>query len=1013
MELINGRYELRKEIRRGGFGVTWYAWDTNLDMPVAVKEFSDPDPEHRRKFMREARTLAKFSGSRGIVNVRDFLEADGKAYMVMEYLDGEDLSAYVDQKGRLSLKETMTLLKPVMNVLSGLHAVGVLHRDVSPDNIRITGEGEVKLLDFGSVANLTNETLTRTVTVKPGYAPIEQYSGAAEQGPRTDLYSLCATIYKCITGRKPVDSLVRSFRDELARPSELGVKIRPEEEAVLMKGLSVKPDERYDSIAAFEEAMDLASGGSPKLTQKRGASELAGAAFMDKTETAPASDEPAAKGAKSLAERAFSDEKEPGEQEKTLELKEEPAIESVPEKVWEKPAQKMPSAQRGQEAQREQATVREPVRQASPGEAGNKRAGKKKGKGKFLIPLLLAGALIIAAVIFGTGGGDTPIIPAGTPSGVDYKSGDAYVTFRDRTITDTEINFVEKTEEIYMVTFNECQISDEMMKSIAGWTHVKSLRFDQCGGYSSLDPLAAVPALEKMELWEALDGALAGDELITTDFPETMSGLTIYCDHIDGTTNFMNHFPGLTSLSFSVKEDGCDISFLDNMPKLQYLNIYNQTIDEAECSHLYGHPDLNTVRISEGSLASLGWAEECANIYTIEAEDSLITDLSPLADHEKLTFLMISGAPVSDLTPLTNCKELYELKVDRSKVTSLAGLEGHEKLSSLNIANCQVSDLSPVSDANLTSLNASDNKITTLKPLSGCTNLTTLNVNRNELRDLDGCQDLIKLTYVRAAANHISDISGIKNCSVIKQLQLSKNEISDISALSNDFLDLEILDISDNKIFDISALSGCAALTAIAADNNQISSIQGLAGKENLYAVFISNNNVMDIGALADSMGVLSYLDIGNNSVSNVSILRDLSVQRVWLLMENNNISDLSFLPPLLKYQKMVFYGNPITDASFISAMENANFADFYLTYKEGLDYAAIGASAVSNSTTLVDVPSDKKAAVLKQFKEGSSWKEPVFETAEEADAEMFDYRAEIKSTVIGDQEETEGEIDG
>ena len=174
MEIISDRYELRKEIRRGGFGVTWYGWDKSLDMPVAIKEFSDPDPDHRSKFLREARTLAQFSGCRGIVNVRDFLQTQDKVYMVMEYLDGEDLSTYVDKKGRLSFAETMRLLNPVMDVLMKLHAADMLHRDVSPDNIRLTGDGEVKLLDFGSAASMTSENLTRTITVKPGYAPIEQ-----------------------------------------------------------------------------------------------------------------------------------------------------------------------------------------------------------------------------------------------------------------------------------------------------------------------------------------------------------------------------------------------------------------------------------------------------------------------------------------------------------------------------------------------------------------------------------------------------------------------------------------------------------------------------------------------------------------------------------------------------------------------------------------------------------------------------------------------------------------------
>ena len=286
MEIINGRYELRSEIRRGGFGVTWYGWDKNLDMPVAVKEFSDPDPENRSKFLREARTLAQFSGCRGIVNVRDFLETQDKVYMVMEYLDGEDLSTYVDKKGRLSFEETMRLLTPVMDVLGKLHKANMLHRDVSPDNIRLTSDGEVKLLDFGSVSNMTSENLTRTVTVKPGYAPIEQYSGAAEQGPWTDVYSLCATIYKCITGRKPADSLVRSFRDEVELPSALGVQISPDEEAALMQGFSVRPEDRFSNIDAFRAALKAAKNAAAGAQEKQRIEDLAAQAFSDEAASA-------------------------------------------------------------------------------------------------------------------------------------------------------------------------------------------------------------------------------------------------------------------------------------------------------------------------------------------------------------------------------------------------------------------------------------------------------------------------------------------------------------------------------------------------------------------------------------------------------------------------------------------------------------------------------------------------------------------------------------------------------
>ena len=953
--LINDRYELREEIRRGGFGVTWYAWDTNLDMPVAIKEFSDPDPEHRRKFIREARSLAKVSGSRGIVNVRDYLEFDGRAYMVMEYLDGEDLSARIDRTGRLSLDETWQLLLPVMSVLTKLHKADMIHRDVSPDNIRITGDGEVKLLDFGSVSNLTSEHLTRTVTVKPGYAPIEQYSGAAEQGPWTDEYSLCATIYKCITGRKPVDSLVRSFHDELERPSALGVKISREEEEVLMKGLSVNPRERYGSIDDLVNAMESAGSRSQHSSSVRSSVE-------------------------DLAAKAFSDEAQTSkeEPETTMRL-----------------AQSQNIAQTAQSA-------RQPRRK----------------KNKFIIPCILAGALVLGVAGFaifsggsgnggnGGGGGVLPIpITTGSAEGIEYKSGESYAFVRDTTINDAHIDFIRKNDAITSVYFDSCSIPDEMISRMAEWTKVEKIEFDDCEGFTSLDPLAGMAALKTINIhliWGE-DNVFAGDQFFTTDFPETMTSFYIICDTLEGTTGFLRHFPGVSTLSLNVENGLDDYSFLDSMPNLQYLYLNHMSMDEEACSHLGGHKELSSVQLDDGSLASLEWAKDCPKIRYIIAQDCPITDLSPLAGNESLYQLSLPGSQVSDLTPLASCPKLGSLNVSRSQVSSLEGLENAQELSTLNISRCGVSDLTPLSGCpNLRELYADHNKITSLSAISKCDKMLLIDVSRNELTTLDGCQDMIKLTSLKAVGNHIADISGIRNSTLLSALMLSENEITDISALSNNFVDLKVLDVSNNQISDISALAGCASLEAFAADNNRLMSVSALADKHSLYGVFLSNNELSDITPLRSSMDNLSYLDIGSNSVRDISFLNSLSVKRVWLLMENNNISDISMLPAKLNYQKLVFYGNPIQDVSVISAMQDAGAADFYVSYHDNIDYSALGASPVSDEVSLVDVPSEKKASVLKQFKENTFW-EPAFKSSEEADEEIAAFRAEIRKQIIGD----------
>lgn len=261
--LVHGKYQLLSKIQSGGFGTTWLAMDTTLNMQVAVKEYENADEKRKQQFLEEARSLAKFSGEPGIVNIRDFLEEDEKVYLIMEYLDGKDLKTYIEDKGKVSFAQTYQLLRPVMLTLDKLHQNGMIHRDVSPENIRMLSNGQVKLLDFGSSLEIEcgyDNEKTMTVMVKPGYAPQEQYMNKAMQGAWTDVYAICATMYKCITGKTPMDSLQRSFYDELEKPSELGSDILPEQEKVLFRGMALKKEERISSMLELIKELDCAQG---------------------------------------------------------------------------------------------------------------------------------------------------------------------------------------------------------------------------------------------------------------------------------------------------------------------------------------------------------------------------------------------------------------------------------------------------------------------------------------------------------------------------------------------------------------------------------------------------------------------------------------------------------------------------------------------------------------------------------------------------------------------------------
>lgn len=273
--ILNDRYLVGNAIGQGGFGITYMGRDLKLNMRVAVKEYypngyanrnasvsseitiSDKDQadfieKGKKKFLSEAQALAQFHENAGVVDVRDFFEANQTAYIVMEYLDGQDLREALKKK-LFSADEIFRIMGPVMGALEKIHDAGIVHRDISPDNIMLLKNGTVKLMDFGAARLLDfSDQKSVSVVLKAGYAPEEQYRPKGKQGPWTDIYALCATIYKCITGITPDDALERSHKDQVQWPSELGVAITPLQEAVLKKGMAVKQEERFQNISEMK-----------------------------------------------------------------------------------------------------------------------------------------------------------------------------------------------------------------------------------------------------------------------------------------------------------------------------------------------------------------------------------------------------------------------------------------------------------------------------------------------------------------------------------------------------------------------------------------------------------------------------------------------------------------------------------------------------------------------------------------------------------------------------------------
>ena len=280
--ILENKYLVGNALGEGGFGITYIGYDLNLDLKIAIKEFYPSGYANRNNtvsnkvtlnyqnngeyfkkgrdsFLREAKSIAKFSKESGIVDVRDFFTENDTAYIIMEYIDGVTLSKHTSEKGLFDACKIFRLMIPIMQSLEKMHREGIIHRDISPDNIMYTEDGTLKLMDFGSARYFSGtEQKTMSVVLKPGYAPYEQYSSKGNQGPWTDVYGLCATLYKCITGNSPDNSLDRCQNDTLKTPSELGVNIPPSIENVLMYGLAVYHDNRCQSMEEFIEITEKA-----------------------------------------------------------------------------------------------------------------------------------------------------------------------------------------------------------------------------------------------------------------------------------------------------------------------------------------------------------------------------------------------------------------------------------------------------------------------------------------------------------------------------------------------------------------------------------------------------------------------------------------------------------------------------------------------------------------------------------------------------------------------------------
>lgn len=1002
--VLAGRYRVGCCIGEGGFGITYAGWDETLDMKVAVKEYYPAGSVNRyntqslsveatgaensaffergrKRFLDEARTLAKFAYSANIVGVRDCFFENNTAYIVMEFLEGESLSLYLREHGPMPFTQALALLDPVMAALEGIHAKGLIHRDISPSNLMLLEGGGVKLLDFGTARGVSPAgERSLSVVLKPGYAPEEQYTTRGAQGPWSDVYAMSATLYRMITGEVPENALNRAPSDPLPAPSALGADIPPAQERALLHGMAVHASSRIQSMAELRTALRDGEA-APETAPETAPEDDERTIYCAQTDTNAAADIPA---------RTERTQCAPPVQDTWTQRTAERETAPAPERTVSAAAQGTPETT---------GTPLTPLKGEKRGEKPprEKKTGKKKKKTGWIVLAVVLCALIAGVIAF--------------YNAVREPTQDELSKYyQDQTITASMMKALARDRKKEFVTFWDCSFEDGALEALTESKTIYSVNFKNCSGIETLAPLAEMTPLESLKYsadsWLDEYPDLDGEKL----FPVEMNCKSVdlsYWNFKNGLA-FLKNFQNTTGMSL-LYCSGLDV--LPEMPQLKYFQTTGSDLSACDLSVLPQCTQLTDIWMSECGLENIDFLAGCKKLEDVELDDNAITSLRPLSGSPNLQRLCASSNRLTSLEGLEGKTVLRSLTANDNMISDLTPLEQDISLGTLELGNNEISDLTPFSAmTELTWLNLYNNSVSDLRPLAGNEGMRYMYLSYNQLTNLDGCENMINLLVLRAAHNQIENLDGLINVTQLNTAILSDNKLTDISVLAKSAGKMNAVMLDGNDIADISALAGNPDMELVTMENNRISDISALTDMSKLKYLSAYGNEISDITPLG-SCKALYYVDLGENRIADISPLIASVVDKRILLLQHNCFADISTLYRDTAYVSLSLYGNPIEDYSILrelTGIDGYGGAHYPLivTWTENLNMEDIGGSPYEDEIRIVGVPKDRQANMTNAFRAAkealgqSSISSPKYVTEEEADA----YIAEIRQQFRTDQ---------
>lgn len=752
--VLLGKYIVGKVIGKGGFGITYLAYDIKNEKKVAIKEYYPSalaarggdgctvvmtDSEEAavfkngiEKFYEEASLVSRFNGNPAIVSVYEFFYENDTAYFVMELLDGCTLKSYIAKYGVLSPEEALFIADNVSGALIIAHSINVLHRDISPDNIMICRDGNIKLIDFGAARQvLADNPKSMSVILKQGFAPLEQYQKRGKQGPWTDIYSFGATLYYALTQDCLDDPMTRM--DDDAEFLSNKYDIEGQLWKIIEHSLELRIADRYQDAFELRNALRKINYAPKPIVLPE-----------DKREEAPAQ-------AENTADSGAQTAKE--ELPKTVQTVRENNVQPTAVTVQETSA-----------IAQEQTEV-----------------PKNKNKAKIIgiasaAAVVAVGGIITAVAMLSSGGGEIPT----SGGNAAYYSEEAAVT---TTPKETEKNSKTTAKTTAKTT------KKTTAKTTAAPTEGKTTTTTTTTT-TTAKVTTTTTTTAKVTTPTTTTKATTTTTKPVTEAPAkdvVIAGRSYSAD----TTEIKLEGAGLKN---------ADIKNLKDLKKLTIVIINDNNISDlsvfSEMSWLEG------LWINNNSVSDLTPLKNLKNLKYLSAEDNNISSLSPLSGTRNLEQLWCGGNPISDLSPISKNKGMIYLGVSRCNISSLSALSGMTDLERFYATDNNISDISPLKNTKkLREFFIDRNPVTDLSPISGNKNMVNMGMAGCNIGSLSALSGMTKLEELYAFACGLTDLSPLKKCVSLRHLDIKYNYFSDVSPLAQ-CNEISFLVLSGNQCAD-------------------------------------------------------------------------------------------------------------------------------------------------------------------------------------------------------------------